>query len=185
VKTTFTRRILNRMMLICRLLLSPPLPAPPAGDKIGLAESIPTLVGPGCETPGATNCGLAEEIKKILAVRPMPVFAQWEIADALVHGAGGAPEGMTESFGSWEMADALEGGDVSKVNYKIHGFDSPTVRQSDATKSDSLMPQADDIVEPWVSEFRERAEDKSAVDSLPSIACSEAARRGSRLQNWR
>ena len=51
----------------------------------------------------------------MLAVRPMPVFAQWEIADALLHGTEGAAEGLVESFADWNMGDEAEGGDPSKV----------------------------------------------------------------------
>lgn len=83
------------------------------GDKIGPALDMKTKVGPGCETPGKTNEGLAEEIKAILKVRPMPVFAQWEIADALLHGPRGHPH--PESFYRWEFGDACPGGDSSKV----------------------------------------------------------------------
>lgn len=83
------------------------------GDKIGPALEMETKVGPGCETPGKTNEGLAEEIKKILAVRPMPVYAQWEIADALCHGGDGHPR--PESFWAWDFGDAAEGGDPSKA----------------------------------------------------------------------
>merc|ERR1719335_1764998 len=82
------------------------------GDKIGPALDMPTKVGPGCETPGKTNEGLAEMIKKVLAVRPMPVFAQWEIADALLHGEKGHPK--PESFFRWQFGDDAEGGDPSK-----------------------------------------------------------------------
>ena len=78
------------------------------GDKIGPAVAMPTKVGPGCETPGKTNEGLAAEVAAILKVRPMPVFAQWEIADALLHGPDGHPR--PESFLKWEFGDALTDG---------------------------------------------------------------------------
>ena len=81
------------------------------GDKIGPALDMPTKVGPGCETPGKTNEGLAAEVKAILAVRPMPVYAQWEIADALLHGADGHPR--PESFAKWDFGDDVAGGDPS------------------------------------------------------------------------
>lgn len=83
------------------------------GDKIGPALDMPTKVGPGCETPGKTNEGLAEMIKKVLAVRPMPVFAQWEIADALLHGGKGHPR--PESFYEWQFGDEAAGGDKGKA----------------------------------------------------------------------
>ena len=83
------------------------------GDKIGPALEMPTKVGPGCETPGKTNEGLAESVRAILAVRPMPVYAQWEIADALLHGPNGHPS--AESFARWEFGDSLPGGDPSQA----------------------------------------------------------------------
>jgi len=86
------------------------------GEKIGVGKETPTLVGPGCETPGLMNCGLAETIKNILAVRKMPVFAQWEIADALCFGENGCPEAMYESFLGWDFEDALPDGDVGVPN---------------------------------------------------------------------
>jgi hypothetical protein len=82
------------------------------GSKIGPALEMATKVGPGHETPGKTNEGLAEAIRKVLQVRPMPVYAQWEIADALLYGGNGHPR--PQSFADWNFGDRVEGGDASK-----------------------------------------------------------------------
>eukprot|EP00931_Biecheleriopsis_adriatica_P053746 TRINITY_DN31537_c0_g1_i1.p1 TRINITY_DN31537_c0_g1~~TRINITY_DN31537_c0_g1_i1.p1 ORF type:complete len:433 (-),score=68.60 TRINITY_DN31537_c0_g1_i1:3-1301(-) len=74
------------------------------GQKIGKALDMPTLVGPGCETPGNTNCGLALAVRKIIEESPSSVFAQWEIADALLHGSEGAHNAA--SFASWDFGGA-------------------------------------------------------------------------------
>lgn len=118
------------------------------GDKIGPAVEMATKVGPGCETPGKTNEGLAEEIKAILKVRPMPVFAQWEIADALLHGSQGHPR--PESFFRWEFGDACPGGDPSKAGewygrveeYEVKGRDDRVRVKVAVHKSLPIWPMA-------------------------------------------
>lgn len=118
------------------------------GDKIGPAVEMATKVGPGCETPGKTNEGLAEEIKAILKVRPMPVFAQWEIADALLHGSQGHPR--PESFFRWEFGDACPGGDPSKAGewygrveeYEVKGRDDGVRVKVAVHKSLPIWPMA-------------------------------------------
>merc|ERR1719379_287929 len=113
------------------------------GDKIGPALAMPTKVGPGCETPGKTNEGLADEIKNILAVRPMPVFAQWEIADALLQGAQGHPR--AESFFAWHFGDGAEGGVPEKAGEwygRIEEYAGPDGTSAKIYKSLPIWPLA-------------------------------------------
>ena len=110
-------------------------PHAPAGSCSGSAHDTSLLcfvqVGPGCETPGKTNEGLAAEVAAILSVRPMPVYAQWEIADALLHGADGHPR--PESFFRWEFGDDVEDGDPSLKGQAYARVEMYTVPGSGAT----------------------------------------------------
>ena len=49
------------------------------------------------------NGGLAHAVGAILEKRAMPVFAQWEIADALIHGGAGAPPARAGGFVDWDL----------------------------------------------------------------------------------
>eukprot|EP00927_Polykrikos_kofoidii_P067874 TRINITY_DN63308_c0_g1_i1.p1 TRINITY_DN63308_c0_g1~~TRINITY_DN63308_c0_g1_i1.p1 ORF type:complete len:481 (-),score=56.43 TRINITY_DN63308_c0_g1_i1:90-1532(-) len=68
------------------------------GRKIGPAEWLPALVGPSCGTPGNINCALAAVVAALLRCRKMPVFAQWEVADALLHGSDGCPAELAVGY---------------------------------------------------------------------------------------
>lgn len=65
------------------------------------------LVGPGFDSPGPMNMGLALEIKRLIEITgpSVPVFLQWEIADALLCGSQkGCPLEIAETFSRWEFA---------------------------------------------------------------------------------
>mmetsp|Transcript_149676 Transcript_149676/g.462105 ORF Transcript_149676/g.462105 Transcript_149676/m.462105 type:complete len:398 (+) Transcript_149676:33-1226(+) len=90
------------------------------GRKIGHAEKLPLLVGPSCETPGSMNCGLAAAVVALLERRPMPVFAQWEVADALLHGGGGCPPEAAAGYvdrdrGEYPLVEGYRGCRVHKA----------------------------------------------------------------------
>jgi len=72
------------------------------GNKIGPALQNDRLVGPGCERPGPMNVGLAAAVANILQHRSMPVFAQWEIADALLYGDQGCPADKAAGYYNYE-----------------------------------------------------------------------------------
>jgi len=90
------------------------------GKKIGPGLEHESLTGPGVEQPGQMNCGLAKVVKDLLAVRKMPVFAQWEIADALMYGEDGAPPDKAAGYYEYDTEkypyrETWDGHDIFKA----------------------------------------------------------------------
>lgn len=109
------------------------------GSKVGDGVQMPTLVGPGHELPGSTNCGLAMTIRTILDARPVvAVQAQWEVADALLHGPEGSPE--AQSFADWRFGEfSIDGGGHGGSDggglYRLHEWAAATTTDPHAVSN--------------------------------------------------